>query len=472
MLSLSALLTLRQQLQLIQSFPKSLFQADHHPKTMPPLRPLPDLCLITLFKMMTPNEQMVASQMSPRCAVLVRAANRSVKSLVITDRNVEDPCDLKNLKDLINSYSLASKPAMQPLMDIPGEPSFPDYPMTTRLSKWRCLLIDPKVQIDTATIEQIVNIFSAVTDLKHITSYRHYLAPFLQHPKWQCQLTHFMAHTTMWFDGQQSHELITAINGLTALQCLALEWYNQYDLPDLFILAQLKVVVFESNDLQAFVRSLEKYATDNADLQVHLLADITDSLLSLSQPLHSRIVRYGTGYLDFTIDQMPLLCSQFRSLTSLSICYIVVTDFVLLFTALSQLHQLVHLQLEVDLTGDELPPPTRPLAQLNTVRALELHLTITSHSEVQWLNLPVTMPNLQTIYFVEFYCDSCEVQIDRDITRDSSLLNSSSALNCLQSSFFKVHFGVPMNRFIFGLDEEFVSAEKLLLLQSPTTDQR
>ncbi|KAH9394772.1 hypothetical protein TYRP_004829 [Tyrophagus putrescentiae] len=68
---------------------------------MPPLRPLPDLCLITLFKMMPPNEQMVGSKISPR-AVLVRAANRRVKSLVITGRNVEDPSNF----------------AMQPLMDI------------------------------------------------------------------------------------------------------------------------------------------------------------------------------------------------------------------------------------------------------------------------------------------------------------------------------------------------------------------
>ncbi|KAH9392791.1 hypothetical protein TYRP_005879, partial [Tyrophagus putrescentiae] len=404
---------------------------------MPPLRPLPDLCLITLFKMMPPNEQMVASQMSPRCAGLVRAANRTVNHA--------------------------------PLIAIPGGPSFPDYPLTTRLSKWHCLVVDLKVQIDTATIEQIVNNFSAVTDLKYITRNRHYLVPLLpllQHPQWQCQLTHFMAHTTMWLDGQPSHELIAAINGLTALKCLALEWYTRTGLPDLTILAQLKVVVFESDDLQAFVRSLEQYAADNADLQVHLFSSDTNALLSLSQPLHSRIVRYGPGYLDYTGERVPLFCSQFRSLTSLSTWNITVTQIVPLFTALSQLHQLIHLRLGVSLrSGEELPPPlARPLAQLNSLRALELRLRISSHSQVQWLNLPVRMPNLQTIYIKELYCDSCKVEIDRYIIRNSLPLNSSKAINCLQSSLFTLHSGVPLNRLILELKGECISAE--ILLQS------
>ncbi|KAH9394771.1 hypothetical protein TYRP_004828 [Tyrophagus putrescentiae] len=439
--------------------------SDHHPKTMPPLLPISDLSWIAIFQEFTPNEQMVASKMSPRCAGLVRAANRKVKSLIITDRNVEDPCCLKNLKGQINAFSLASKPATQQLMDIPGATSFPDYPMTTiRLSKWHCLVIDSREQIDTATTEQIVNNFSAVTDLKLITHHSERLVPLLQHPKWQCQLTHFMAHTAMWIDGQQSRELIAVINGLTALQCLALEWYTFTDLPDLTILAQLKVVALQSSRLHAFVRSLERYATDNADLQVHLISGDTNALLSLSQPLHSRILRFGWGHLDYTRHRVPLLCSQFRSLTSLSIVGIAVTDVVPLFTALSQLHQLVHLGLQVDLRSrEELPPPLRPPGQLNLLRALELHLTIYSHSQVQWLNLPVRMPNLKSIYIKKFYCRRCGVQIDGYIKEIWSPLNSSKALNCFQSSLFTLHSGVPMNRLILDLKGECISAEKLLL---------
>ncbi len=475
---LAALLTLRQQFQLIRSFPTP-FQSDHHPKTMPPRRPLLDLCLTTLFKMMPPNEQMVASKMSPRYAVLVRAANRTVKSLVITDQNVEIPSDLKNLKNRIHCFSLASNPAMQPVMDIPGEPSFPDYPVavSARLSKWHCLVVDPNVQIDTATTEQIVSIFSAVTDLKYIAplgeNFRRLIA-LLQHPQWQCQLTHFMAHTTKWLDGQQSHELITAINDLTALQYLALDWCSHPYIPGLTILAQLKVVALNVCYLQNFLRSLERYATDNADLQVHLLNRDTKVLLSLSQPLHSRIVRYGWSHLDYSGDQVPLLCSQFRSLTSLYIKKIKLTDFASLFTALSQLPQLVHLWLWADLkNGEKLPPPARPLAQLNTLRALELSLTISSHSEVQWLNLPVTMPNLYTIYIEEFYCRGCDVQIGHCTKENSSLLPSSEALNCFQSSLFTLHSDVPMNRLILDAKGGRISAEELLLQSAsePGTEQ-
>ncbi len=444
---------------------------------MPPLLPISDLSWIAIFQEFTPNEQMVASKMSFRCAGLVRAANLKMKSLVITGLNPENPDDLKYIKDLINRYSLASKPVMQQLMDIPGEPSFPDYPMTiTRLSKWHCLQIGLKRPIDTATTEQIVYIFSAVTDLKCITNYitrnSHYRVPFLpllQHPQWQCQLTHFMAHTTMWIDGQQSRELIAAINDLTALQCLALEWDTHTDLPDLPILAQLKVVALISDNLHAFLRSLEQYATDNADLQVHLISSDTNALLSLNQPLHSRIVRFGWCYFDYTRRNVPLLCSQFRFLTSLKICSIQLTEVVPLFTALSQLHQLVHLQLWVNLrSGEELPPPARPLAQLNSLRALELQLTISAHSEVQWLNLPVTMPNLQTIYITGFCCRGCHFQIGRYTNR-----NSSKTLNCLQSSLFTLHSGVPLNRLILKFKEECISAEKLLLhsASEPSTEQ-
>ncbi len=46
-------------------------------------------------------------------------------------------------------------------------------------------------------------------------------------------------------DSQLAGELITAINGLTALQLLALHYYNTSQVPDLSIFAQLKTVVFK-----------------------------------------------------------------------------------------------------------------------------------------------------------------------------------------------------------------------------------
>ncbi len=411
--------------------------------------------------------------MSPRCAVLVRAANRTVKRLVIIDKDLEDRINLDNIKDRINYYSLVSKPAMRPLMDIPGEPSFPDYPMTTHLSKWHCLKIDSTGQIDTAAIEQITTIFSAVTDLKFMAvlqKYDKHLVALLQHPNWQCQLTSLTVDQTWGLSDQQECELITAINDLTSLKQLALDWRHYTDLPDLTILAQLKVVAFRSYSVGTFVRSLEQYATDNADLQVHLFSTHTEGLLSLSQPLHRRIVHFGRDGHWLALSKATRLCSQFRFLTSLNIGIIQLTEVGPLFTALSQLHQLVHLNLEVYLQSEEdedeeeLPPVPRPQAQMNSLRALELYLAISSHSDVDWLNLSWTMPNLQTIYIRQFCCRSCKVSFQSWRSSSLPLLNSPSALPCFQSSLFTLHSGVPLNRLLLCLpDDKSISAEKLLL---------
>ncbi len=463
---------------------------------MPPRRSLPDLVLITVFKMLKPNEQMVAIEMSLRCAVLVRAANRTVKTLVITNRNVENPSDLENIKDQINIYSLASKPAMQLLMDSPSEPSFPTYPMTTHLSKWDCLKIDSKGQIDIATIEKITTIFSAVTDLKFLTvlqkddkhlvallqhllqqsavtdlkfitySSIHFktLVALLQHPTWQRQLTNLIVGVSWCVDGPVACQLFTAINGLPALQYLAFDFFStERDLPDLSIFGQLKAVAIKAIYLYAWIwRSLNRHAADNADLQVHLLTGDTKTPFNLSQPLHSRIVRLEGGENFLYYPSALRLCDQFRSLTSLSIrkCYQGSREVGPLFTALSQLHQLVHLYWMVDFEKDEVLS-ARPLTPLKSLRALTLYLIITAHSQVQWLNLPVTMPNLQSIFMETFICGNCNVFSDWN---DSC--NSPSGLSCLASSICTLHFGVPPNRLILNIsDNERISAEKQLLLE-------
>ncbi len=393
-----------------------------------------------------------------------RAANRTVKTLVITTWNYDE---LHDLKYRINSFSLASKPSMQPLMKIPGE-TFPDYPMTTRLNKWNILRLNIHRLIDTDAIEQIVTIFSAVIDLKFMTFFSMHndtLVSLLQHPNWQCQLTNLMVKGTDERDSLRlARELITAINGLTALQLLAFEWDNYTDLPDMSILAQLKTVVFKSTRLGSFLCSLGRNAADNADLKVHLLSRNTNALLTFSPHLHNRIVRYGWGPFNYTADQVPLLCSQFRSLTSLSLRNIKSSKVGPLFTDLSQLHQLIHLKFGVDFSEvkEEFPLPAFPLVQLNSVRALELQLHITSHSQIEWLNLPRTMPNLKIIYINFFRCVGCKVKLDGN-RGDSSLLSSPPALVCFRSSLFNLHPDVPLKRFILHSGEELQSAEKLLL---------
>ncbi len=86
--------------------------------------------------------------------------------------------------------------------------------------------------------------------------------------------------------------LITAINGLTALQCLTISWRSK-KLPDMTILNQLKVIVIDciSDNIRPFLRSLERHATNNVDLQVQLLSTDTKALFSLNKFFRNRIVR-------------------------------------------------------------------------------------------------------------------------------------------------------------------------------------
>ncbi len=254
-------------------------------------------------------------------------------------------------------------------------------------------------------------------------------------------------------------ELIPAINSLTALKLLALDWSTDTDVPDLSILAQLKTVVFKSYILDAFLRSLERNAANNADLEVHLLSDNTEDLLTLSQPLRSRIVRFGRDPL-YSIDQVPLLCSQFRSITSLEIenSHIESTEVRHLFSHLSQLHQLIYLAIEINLSEVK---ETRPLARLNSVRALDLDLRITSHSQVEWLNLPWTMPNLQTIQISVFNCGNCQLQFGDE--EPHAEIDSPKYLDCFGASLFNLHPGVHLKRFILYSHRRPVSAEELLL---------
>ncbi|KAH9393809.1 hypothetical protein TYRP_021340 [Tyrophagus putrescentiae] len=126
---------------------------------MAPRRPLDDLSLIAVFKQLTPNDQLKASQMSPRSCALVRAANRRVRTVIITGRY-----DIELLKKRINKFSYASKySSIQQLIDRGGQ--FPDYPTPINFSKWHILVIDSEEALSSATIDCIANIFSAVTKL-------------------------------------------------------------------------------------------------------------------------------------------------------------------------------------------------------------------------------------------------------------------------------------------------------------------
>ena len=167
---------------------------------------------------------------------------------------------------------------------------------------------------------------------------------------------------------------------------------------------------------------------------------------------------------------MPHICSQFSSLTSLRvICK--ESQLGVLFTALSKLPQLVHLALSLNWqreSGNQLEqqqPLPRPLAQLTSLRALQLFLFEYSHSRVQWLNLPVTMPRLQAIHLLDFQCEICGVSLNKYLESEYSedtKPSTSTALKCLCDTFPLLHPGVPHDRIILGQVELYPTLEQLL----------
>ncbi len=114
--------------------------------------------------------------------------------------------------------------------------------------------------------------------------------------------------------------LISAINTLSALQCLAMGYNGNHQQPELFILAQLKmaVIFFGTTTKGVFQRSLERHAAGNVDLKVHLIGYDYSELFGLSKPLCRQIFRTSSFRVSYDRDYVPLLCRQLPFLTSLS----------------------------------------------------------------------------------------------------------------------------------------------------------
>ncbi len=338
----------------------------------------------------------------------------------------------------------------------------PDYITTSR---WYCLVLDYDVAPDTSTTELIVNTFSAVTDLKFTIDNLEVFAiaeRLLQHPQWTSQLSSLLVYyaDNVSLPNELVRPLIAAINRLPALQYLAVKWDSE-EPSELTILNQLKVIVFNNDhsNVPFFLNSLEHHPIENVSLQMHFTSRREEALPALSEFVRSRIVRWGIGSFDYDRHNVPLLCQHLPSLTTLSVSCTEIPQLPQLFTTLTQLQQLVHLQLDVNLKKC-LPAENRlSLAQLTSLRALDLGLYNSSHSQVQWLNLQWTLPSCQVIRLLHFECLSCKTifwNYDNDIK--SFISNHADTLNCLSSSFS----GVSPERISFGSREPFFTFAQVM----------
>ena len=443
---------------------------------MPPRRPLTDLDLITVIKQLTPNCQLNAAQMSPRCKTLVRAANRRVKSLAITDND-----NYKKTQKNVEWSSITTRPSMKKLRKV--DQYFSDFPMTsTPLSKWNCLVVvvGDETEIDLPTIELIVDSFSAVTALKFIATYNNAILKFcvklLQQPDWINQLSQLMVgnYQNQLIPTELGCPLITAINGLSVLQCLSIHWPGE-ELPDLTILSQLKAIEFDILNFSGpsrhtFLSSLERHASENVCLQVYFHSPRSfqneQALFDLSPPLRRCFVHYGMNWepLDYPSNIVPLLCQQFPSLTSLSVKCQGPAHLRPLFTTLAHLQQLVHLSLEINLYGNQTEEELRPLAQLTSVRALDLCLKLTSHSQVQWLNFQWALPHCQAIHLKTFRCTSCDIELYGNIhsVYNKNPIRRSKTLECLRDALSQLHTGVHSEQITLSYLEPYLSLDQII----------
>lgn len=477
---------------------------------MAPLRPLTDLDLIAVFKQLTPNSQLVAGAMSPRSALLVRDANRRLKMLVITDC-----ADLRQTRRKVDAFSLGAKPCMRLIEASDSSSSSSDFPLSTRnITKWNCLLMgrNHRLQQFAFSAPTIAALFPAVTELKFIkwSSPSHQcqllvdLLLLQQQDQdqdhqgssgWARQLTSLLVSNFDSDSAELARRLVGAINDrLPALRHLALHWGSDAELPELEVISRLQVlsICLWPRHTATFLRFLERYGVKNADhenFSVHLLpfGGNTDgsyimALFGLGDPVHSRpVVRYSWDPLNYAADRVSLLCERFRSLTSLAVCRVAEAQVGPLFTDISSLAKLAHLQLEVNFErgeegqraaedeGEEAELPEPPTSRSPSTRALELKLVITSHEQVQWLNLAWTLPALQAIHLMDFQCRQCRVSL-RDFLlgryhREASL--STTARKCLQETLTSLHSAVPRRRIILGSAEArsgtFRSLEELQL---------
>ncbi len=449
---------------------------------MPPRRPLPDVSLITVLKFLKPMDQLKASKMSPRLRLLVRAANRRVKTLIITNG------DLTYTQKIINSFFISSRPNLQKLKDDCGG-AIDFQPKAVRASKWNSLVFNESCQEDLPTVEEVATVlFSAVTslvfiasdfdwirfeeDCEYLVALLHY-PPF--HPHETTQLESLVLRLGEQFSSTMAsasvtYEVVDALNALTALQQLAVDFDFGYGYPDMFaltLLDQLKVLVVKlacENDKLFFLGSIGEQAADNVNLKIHLQGGsdlyVSKYIDDWPEPLLSRVV---------TLEIDGNLFHRFPLLTSLRLTFDVPfsTNYRPLLALLSQHNrQLLHLYWKLDLILDRSSTlPFRSLPQLTSVRALTLDLDIRDHSQAEWLHLPWTLPNCQAIYLRHFYCWGCRVNLVWYLrgyyTEHSKPTNSATALKCLRDVLSKLYPYFQRQQITLGEVEPYRTAAEL-----------
>lgn len=122
------------------------------------------------------------------------------------------------------------------------------------------------------------------------------------------------------------------------------------------------------------------------------------------------------------------------------------------------------MRLSLNVIWTDAPPETPPLLpptcdQLRSVKSLQLILALTSHSQLHWLNLSVTVPNVLEISLDIWCCKLCNYH-----SMFSPPDCSPSSRSCLRTHLRQLMdiTGTPSHRIACFHNDQQVSAEELL----------
>lgn len=343
----------------------------------------------------------------------LRRANVSTRSLaIIIGHREDDP-----IQSDINRFSSGSSPSMKLLVNENGERRY----QSQTLTEFNTLYFDHDA-LSPSQVNQIIYFFPGITSLTFVnrgkSSEYFNLLIMLKDINWKRQLTELKIFDTFEFEDSSkvSESVFKAINLLPSLKLLAMELNECLELQELPIFGRLNKVSFNCWDEKSwtsFLGSLLFYGSGNSNLKVDFPNGqlmILKKLYFLGEQLRGRVVRLSSHYLYDGHYDLQSLYRMFPSLTSLSVdCR--PSFYWQLVTGLSNLQDLVHLKIRIDLSGINKPMRQQngAIEILNSVKALDLSVTVSNHTQLTWLKIFEVMPNLEAINLDSMECLDCKM---------------------------------------------------------------
>ncbi|KAH9390492.1 hypothetical protein TYRP_022989 [Tyrophagus putrescentiae] len=346
--------------------------------------------------------------------------------------------------------------------------SSPLFPAIRHCTKWNTLHFEDG-ELTQPTVQAIISAFPAVTKLVFLSSstdkgVMERLTELLASTEsgWCRQLTSLKLIIDISTRYRNAEALFAAINALSALTYLKIDLGEEgLELHELSVLDQLQKFSLCCRPSQLLFFISQLYATQNDRLQIELNTEVDniEPLIALRQRLRDRIIQLSTGALHSRHCNLSDVCSKFPSLTSLAL-ELPLANAESIFSKMATLRHLVHLQLSIHFgvsTTDN-----HHFHPLLSVKGLELCFSCDSHDQLEWLDLPRTMPHLQAIGLSYFTCRGCKVT-NCDQWRSLQPEKLASARRCV-SAMLRIlcRTGVPAGAISFEGEQHLGSAKQLL----------